>query len=96
MPLLAVATVTSNFARMALTAVGIIPLTLFVTWRFPPCAERAFPFRTAIASPIPLTVCVCVAAITLVCRETALALSPAADWIPVATSYLASSRRAKR
>ena len=64
MPLLAVATVTSNFARMALTAVGIILcLVAILALSAVRGTSVSIPYSDRLS--IPLTVCVCVAAITL-------------------------------
>jgi hypothetical protein len=64
MPLLAIATVTSNFARMALTAVGIILcLVAILALSAVLGTSVSIPYNDRLS--IPLTVCVCVAAITL-------------------------------
>ncbi len=64
MPLLAVATVTSNFARMALTAVGIILcLVAILVLSAVRGTSVSIPYNDRFS--IPLTMCVCVAAITL-------------------------------
>jgi hypothetical protein len=64
MPLFAVATVTSNFARMALTAVGIILcLVAILVLSAVRGTSVSIPYNDRLS--IPLTVCVSVAAITL-------------------------------
>jgi len=66
MPLFAVATVTSNFSRMALIVVGVIlcfVAILALSDVFLTSASISIPYSDRLS--IPLTVCVCVAAITL-------------------------------